>query len=276
LSTGSYPLDGMQGSETLVDGGLLEVTPAPATPQVTFSAPSGPSVLASASLPVPIGAGEHVVVLPEADEAGGLLSASRWQLVTKRAIDVIASVVLLILLLPLLLLIAAAVRLTSRGPALYVQERIGRGGRPFSMYKFRSMRVTAHERRGDVEHLNEARGPVFKIRRDPRVTATGLVIRRLSIDELPQLINVLRGQMSLVGPRPPLPEEFRAYDARQLERLRVLPGLTCIWQVSGRSDLAFDTWVEMDLEYIRSWSLRQDLKLLLLTLPAVVFGRGAY
>lgn len=276
MSTGSYPLDGMQASGALVDGSLLDVTPAPATPQVIFSAPSSPSVVASASLPVPIGAGEHVVVLPEADQAGGLLSASRWQLVTKRAIDVIASAVLLILLLPLLLLTAAAVRLTSRGSALYVQERIGRGGRPFSMYKFRSMHVTAHERRGDVEHLNEARGPVFKIRRDPRVTAIGLVIRRLSIDELPQLINVLLGQMSLVGPRPPLPEEFRVYDARELERLRVLPGLTCIWQVSGRSDLYFDTWVEMDLEYIRSWSLRQDLKLLLLTLPAVVSGRGAY
>lgn len=206
----------------------------------------------------------------------GLLEAARWQLAVKRLIDVAGSLTLLIGLLPVLLVTAAAIRLTSRGPALYVQERIGRDGRPFRMLKFRSMRVSAHDQRDQITHLNEVPGPVFKIRRDPRLTRVGRVIRRLSIDELPQLLNVLRGEMSLVGPRPPLPEEYATYGPRERERLRVLPGLTCIWQVSGRSDLDFDTWVEMDLEYIRRWTIRQDLKLLLLTIPAVLSGRGAY
>jgi lipopolysaccharide/colanic/teichoic acid biosynthesis glycosyltransferase len=206
----------------------------------------------------------------------GLLLAAPWKLFVKRCIDVVGGVVLLLVVLPLLLVTAAAVLVTSRGPVLFLHERIGRDGRPFRMLKFRSMRVGAHEDRGEILHLNQATGPVFKIAEDPRITSVGRVIRKLSIDELPQLLNVLRGDMSLVGPRPPLPEEYATYSERERGRLAVTPGITCIWQVSGRSDLDFETWVEMDLEYIDSWTIRKDLTLLLKTIPAVVSGRGAY
>jgi lipopolysaccharide/colanic/teichoic acid biosynthesis glycosyltransferase len=206
----------------------------------------------------------------------GLLQAASWQLLVKRAIDVVGSIVLMVVLLPLLLITALAVVLTSRGPALYMHERIGRNGTQFRMIKFRSMRVDAHENRGDVVHLNQATGPIFKIPDDPRTTPVGHLMRKLSIDELPQLVNVLMGDMSLVGPRPPLPDEYETYGSRERGRLCVTPGITCVWQVSGRSDLDFETWVEMDLRYIESWTVREDLKILLRTIPAVVSGRGAY
>ncbi|HJS26907.1 MAG TPA: sugar transferase [Actinomycetota bacterium] len=206
----------------------------------------------------------------------GLLLARWWQLALKRSMDILGSLVLLLILLPLALLTIAAIRLTSRGPAIFVQERVGREGEPFRMLKFRSMKVGAHEERGDVLHLNQAKGPVFKIDRDPRITRIGRLLRKLSIDELPQLINVLVGDMSLVGPRPPLPDEYQTYGPRERRRLDVAPGITCIWQISGRSDVDFDTWVEMDLEYIRTWTIRQDLRILIRTVPAVVSGRGAY
>ena len=206
----------------------------------------------------------------------GLLAASRAELVLKRIVDIVGSSVCLVLLFPLLLATALAVGLTSRGPVLYVQERIGLGGRTFKMLKFRSMYANAHEDRHELIHRNECDGPVFKLRDDPRITPVGRAIRKLSIDELPQLLNVLRGDMSLVGPRPPLPEEVPSYGPRERARLLVTPGITCIWQVKGRSDLDFDTWVDLDLEYIRTWSLRLDAKLLALTVPAVLSGRGAY
>lgn len=226
------------------------------------------------------GNGDRIVDLASLeapDRVGrGLLGASAFQRFVKRAIDVVGSALLLAVLLPVVVLSGAAIRLTSRGPVLYVQERIGRGGRPFRMLKFRSMRRDAHEIRGDVLHLNTATGPIFKVPRDPRITRVGRVIRKLSIDELPQLLNVLRGDMSLVGPRPPLPDEYATYGDRERARLAVTPGITGIWQVSGRSDLDFDTWVSMDLEYIEIWSLGLDLKLLARTVPAVLSGRGAY
>lgn len=206
----------------------------------------------------------------------GLRGAAPWQLRLKRQIDVWGALTLLVLLLPVLLVTVAMVRLSSRGPALYVQQRVGRNGRPFRMLKLRSMHANAHQERPAIVHLNEVTGPVFKVRDDPRVTRVGRLLRRFSLDELPQLFNVLRGDMSLVGPRPPLPEEYAEYGPRERQRLRVVPGITCIWQVKGRSDLDFDTWVDMDLEYIEGWSIREDLKLLLLTIPAVVSGRGAY
>jgi exopolysaccharide biosynthesis polyprenyl glycosylphosphotransferase len=205
-----------------------------------------------------------------------LLATSGAQLVLKRAIDIVGSFVCLVLLLPLLLATALTVALTSRGPVLYVQERIGLGGRTFKMLKFRSMYANADEDRHELIHLNECEGPVFKLRDDPRITTVGRAIRKLSIDELPQLLNVLRGDMSLVGPRPPLPEEVVSYGPRERARLLVTPGITCIWQVKGRSDLDFDTWVDLDLEYIRTWSPWLDVKLLALTVPAVLSGRGAY
>jgi lipopolysaccharide/colanic/teichoic acid biosynthesis glycosyltransferase len=212
----------------------------------------------------------------EALDRRGLLVARKWQRFTKRMIDVLGSAVLIVLVSPILILTAIAIRATSRGPVLFVQERIGEGGRPFPMLKFRSMRVQAHDERENIIHLNEVSGPVFKIRNDPRLTKVGRLMRKLSIDELPQLANVFVGSMSLVGPRPPLREEFEGYDSRERRRMSVRPGLTCIWQVSGRSEVDFDTWVDLDLEYIDTWTLGLDLKLLLLTVPAVLSGRGAY
>jgi lipopolysaccharide/colanic/teichoic acid biosynthesis glycosyltransferase len=208
--------------------------------------------------------------------AGGLLDAASWQVVLKRIVDIVGGALLLALLLPVMLAAGVLVRATSSGPALYVQVRIGKGGEPFRMYKFRSMRRGADLTRGELRNLNEVTGPVFKIRSDPRITPVGRWLRRLSIDELPQLINVVRGDMSLVGPRPPLPQEYATYGARERDRLGVKPGITCIWQISGRSDIDFRTWVEMDLDYIASWNLRRDLRILLLTIPAVFSGRGAY
>jgi lipopolysaccharide/colanic/teichoic acid biosynthesis glycosyltransferase len=206
----------------------------------------------------------------------GLHRAPPWKLGVKRSLDVAVSGLGLILLAPLFLVVGALVRLTSSGPVFFVQRRVGRDGRPFSIVKFRSMYRDAHGRRDEHVELNMHRGPIFKVKDDPRITPVGRLIRRLSIDELPQLVNVLMGDMSLVGPRPCLPEEFRTYGERELQRLLVKPGITCIWQVSGRSDVDFDTWVDMDLSYIASWSLLLDLRLLALTLPAVVSGRGAY
>lgn len=206
----------------------------------------------------------------------GLLGAARWQSALKRALDIMVSALAILVLAPLLLAIALLVKVTSRGPVFYVQQRVGKAGEPFRMVKFRSMYQDAHDRRDEHLDDNIHEGPIFKIRDDPRVTSVGRVIRRLSIDELPQLFNVLKGDMSLVGPRPPLPEEFLDYTDRERRRLLVKPGVTCIWQVSGRSDLDFHTWVDMDLEYIETWNLRLDLKLLAKTLPAVITGRGAY
>ncbi len=205
----------------------------------------------------------------------GLLAAAGWQLVAKRALDLVLGTLALVVALPLAVLVAVAVGLSSPGPILYRQDRVGRDGRIFRVLKFRSMYLNAHEARAQYLHLNELSGPVFKIRKDPRVTPVGRVLRKLSLDELPQLVNVLRGDMSLVGPRPPLPSEYDTYGPRERARLLVKPGLTCVWQVSGRSNVDFHDWVEMDLDYIRSWSLRLDVWLLLRTVPAVLMGRGA-
>lgn len=206
----------------------------------------------------------------------GLLGASWWQLAVKRALDIVMSTLAIVVLTPLLLAVSLLVMVTSPGPVFYVQERVGRGGQPFRMIKFRSMYRNAHDRRDEHVEQNMHQGPIFKIRDDPRITPVGRAIRRLSIDELPQFFNVLMGHMSLVGPRPALPEEFLDYTERERERLLVKPGVTCIWQVSGRSDIDFQTWVDMDLEYIETWSLLLDLKLLVRTVPAVLTGRGAY
>ena len=201
---------------------------------------------------------------------------SRVYMVTKRVIDVIgASVALLLLGLPMAL-VALAIKLESGGPVFYRQTRLGENGLPFRFLKFRSMVANAESIRADLEAVNEASGPVFKIRRDPRITPVGRWIRKTSLDETPQLFHVLMGQMSLVGPRPPLPEEVENYEPWQRERLAVRPGLTCIWQISGRSDIPFERWVELDIEYVRRRSLLLDLKILLLTIPAVLSGRGAY
>jgi exopolysaccharide biosynthesis polyprenyl glycosylphosphotransferase len=193
----------------------------------------------------------------------------------KRALDVVVALLCLGLGAPLLALIALMVRLTSPGPVLFKQTRVGLAGRQFTLYKFRSMCVNAESLREQLLHMNEVSGPVFKIKNDPRVTPVGRLLRKLSLDELPQLWNVLRGDMSLVGPRPPVPHEVAQYGARELRRLAVKPGLTCLWQVNGRSSVAFDHWVEMDLIYIDTMSFWNDLIILVKTVPAVVTGRGA-
>jgi exopolysaccharide biosynthesis polyprenyl glycosylphosphotransferase len=194
----------------------------------------------------------------------------------KRTLDVLGSVLGLIVLAPLLLLIALAVKLTSRGPVLFVQDRCGLSGRWFRFYKFRTMVKDAEARKREIEHLNEMEGPVFKIRRDPRITPLGRVLRKLSLDELPQLWNVLKGEMSLVGPRPPTPDEVARYTSRQAQRLSVMPGITGLWQVSGRSEISnFERWIDLDLEYARTWSLWLDLRILLKTMVVVALLRGA-
>jgi exopolysaccharide biosynthesis polyprenyl glycosylphosphotransferase len=194
----------------------------------------------------------------------------------KRAVDVLGSTLGLVGLSLLLLLVALAVKLTSRGPILFVQKRCGLGGRQFRFYKFRTMVEDAEDRKGDLEHLNEMRGPIFKIRRDPRITPLGRVLRKLSLDELPQFWNVLRGDMSLVGPRPPTPDEVERYTTRQAQRLSVMPGITGLWQVSGRNNIPdFERWIDLDLEYARTWSVWLDLRILLRTTIVVVLLRGA-
>lgn len=194
----------------------------------------------------------------------------------KRAIDIAASSTLLLLLLPLFPIVALAIRLSSPGPTLYRSTRLGKNGKAFTFLKFRSMVVDAHENRRQLLHLNEADGPVFKLANDPRVTRVGSFLRRSSIDELPQLLNVLRGEMSLVGPRPPIPEEVEKYEPWQRRRLEVTPGITCLWQISGRSRLGFNEWMRLDLQYIQHRSFKLDLKILLRTLPAVLSRDGAY
>ncbi|MCX7865842.1 sugar transferase [Limisphaera sp. VF-2] len=199
------------------------------------------------------------------------------QLLLKRVVDVVGALVLLTVLAIPLLGVALLIRLTSPGPVLFRQQRAGLNGRPFTMYKFRSMVTNAEQLKHELEQLNEMSGPVFKLTNDPRVTPIGRFLRRYSIDELPQLINVLRGEMSLVGPRPlPLDEVARFDDVAHRRRLSVKPGLTCLWQISGRSELRdFKEWVRLDLEYIDHWSLWLDFKILLRTIPVVLTAKGA-
>ncbi|NOY52986.1 MAG: sugar transferase [Deltaproteobacteria bacterium] len=198
------------------------------------------------------------------------------QLLVKRGFDVGASLILILLFAPLMIAVALLVKLTSPGPVFFKQERMGLNGRRFMMYKFRSMYVDAEERLTELEDQNEMTGPVFKISDDPRVTPVGRFIRKFSIDELPQLFNVFKGEMSLVGPRPPVYREVVEYQRWQRRRLSMRPGITCIWQVSGRNDIDFEEWMELDLEYIDNWSFWLDLKLLFKTIPAVLAGKGAH
>lgn len=197
------------------------------------------------------------------------------QLFLKRVLDVVVSALLLVLLSPVLLAAAVGIKLTSPGPVLFAQERVGMNRRRFRMYKFRSMYMDAERRRAEVAHLNEMDGPVFKIKDDPRVTPLGRWLRATSVDELPQLFNVLRGQMSLVGPRPPLMDEVDHYEWLYRKRLSIKPGVTCFWQISGRNDVSFRRWMELDRTYIDNWSLWLDLKILVMTVPAVLFRKGA-
>jgi lipopolysaccharide/colanic/teichoic acid biosynthesis glycosyltransferase len=195
----------------------------------------------------------------------------------KRGIDVVGAGVGLLMLLPLFAVIAAVIKLTSPGPVFYRSKYLGERARPFIGYKFRSMVERADDLKWSMSHLNHMRGPAFKIRNDPRVTRIGRFLRKYSLDELPQLWSVLKGDMSLVGPRPPLPEEFQRYEAWHRGKLAVTPGITCYWQINGRSDIHdFDEWMSLDLKYIQEWSLWRDFKILVRTIPAVLRGHGAY
>lgn len=204
---------------------------------------------------------------PQAGQAGGL---------PKRGFDVVATLAILVLTSPLLLAVAAVIKLQDGGPVFFRQPRVGLNGRTFGMVKFRSMTVDAEERRRELEHVNESDGPLFKLREDPRVTPVGRFLRRYSVDELPQLFNVLRGQMSLVGPRPPLPDEVDRYEVDVHRRLAVRPGMTGLWQVSGRSELSWSEAVRLDLYYVDNWSMTTDLVIIAKTVRAVLRSSGAY
>jgi exopolysaccharide biosynthesis polyprenyl glycosylphosphotransferase len=205
------------------------------------------------------------------------LGVLRGTYALKRALDIVVSGAGLLLLAPVFLGVAAAIRLESPGSVLFRQTRVGRWGQLFSMYKFRSMYVDAEARKQALLAANEMRGGViFKMKEDPRITRVGRLIRRASLDELPQLWNVFIGDMSLVGPRPPVPAEVDQYSLADRRRLEVIPGITCIWQISGRSDIPFEEQVQLDVQYIESQSLFADLRILLWTIPAVLLGKGAY
>lgn len=195
----------------------------------------------------------------------------------KRVIDISVSLAILIILSPLLLFVGVLIKMDSNGGIIFKQERVGINGSSFFMWKFRSMVVDAELLRAELEQSNEMEnGVIFKMKRDPRITRVGAIIRKTSIDELPQLFNVLKGDMSLVGPRPSLPSEVRDYNRNDRRRLQVLPGITCIWQVNGRSNIPFEQQVELDLHYIQNQSIWFDFVLLFKTIPAVIFARGAY
>jgi exopolysaccharide biosynthesis polyprenyl glycosylphosphotransferase len=202
-----------------------------------------------------------------------------WGLAIKRAIDVLVSAAAIILLSPVMVLTAALVKLTSPGPIFFIQKRLGRNKRMFEIFKFRTMGVDAEKRLKDLEHQNEADGAVFKIKNDPRITSIGRLLRKTSIDELPQLFNVLKGDMSLVGPRPLQVRDYELFETYcqdwQRRRFSVRPGITCLWQIKGRSSTTFEKWMELDLQYIRTWSLWLDLEILAKTVPAVLKGSGA-
>ncbi|MGA8150805.1 MAG: sugar transferase [Terriglobales bacterium] len=202
-----------------------------------------------------------------------------WPMVIKRALDFSLSLLLLIALAPVLLLAAILIKLTSPGPVFFVQKRIGLNKRIFNIFKFRTMVINAEEKLGEIEHLNEVSGPVFKIKNDPRITPVGKLLRKTSIDELPQLFNVVSGDMSLVGPRPLQLRDYELFTGGgedwQRCRFSVRPGITCLWQVNGRSSLPFHKWMELDLQYVRNWSLWLDLQILAKTIPAVLRGSGA-
>ncbi len=203
------------------------------------------------------------------------ISHNPEKLFAKRLFDIFGSFIIILCLIPVWIIIPLLIKLDSKGPVLFKQRRVGKNGRTFSMYKFRSMVADAEKLKEQLHNLNEMDGPVFKIKDDPRITSVGRFIRKASIDELPQLFNVFMGKMSLVGPRPPIHEEVLHYQAWQRKRLSIKPGITCLWQVSGRNELNFEEWIKLDIQYIENWSFMLDIKILLRTIPAVISGRGA-
>ena len=203
-------------------------------------------------------------------------SVEEWPVVAKRILDFTISSVVITLISPVLPVVAILIKLDSPGPVLFIQKRLGLNKRHLNVYKFRTMVVDAEKRMREVEHMNEVSGPVFKIKNDPRSTPIGRFLRKTSIDELPQLFNVLKGEMSLVGPRPLPLRDYEGFNEDwQRRRFSVKPGITCLWQVRGRSSIPFEKWMELDLQYIDKWSLWLDFQILLRTIPAVLRGSGA-
>lgn len=196
--------------------------------------------------------------------------------VAKRVFDLVVGTAILILLIPIIPAIAIMIKLDSHGPVFFKQDRVGQHGRVFRFYKFRSMHREAEMQKQEIETLNEQEGPVFKIRSDPRITSVGRFLRRSSLDEIPQIFNVLRGDMSIVGPRPHMPSEVAHYQPWHRQRLEVKPGITCLWQISGRSHISFDDWMSLDIEYIKQRGFFSDLAIVAKTVPAVMARRGAY
>jgi exopolysaccharide biosynthesis polyprenyl glycosylphosphotransferase len=217
----------------------------------------------------------YAAFIAEADTTNAARLGVGYRL-AKRLFDLAASLFGLILLLPLFPFIVLLIRLESAGPIFFRQKRVGHKGRMFDCYKFRSMSIDAEARKDELAHMNEATGAAFKIKDDPRITGVGRFLRRSSLDEFPQLFNVFRGEMSIVGPRPQIPSEVADYSPAQATRLLVKPGLTCLWQVSGRSHLEFEEWMRLDQEYVRQASLLFDVGILARTLPAVIERKGAY
>jgi exopolysaccharide biosynthesis polyprenyl glycosylphosphotransferase len=211
------------------------------------------------------------------EEPSGTAAGSRRPFeFLKRVMDIVTAALILLLFLPVIPIIVLLIKLDSPGPILFRQKRVGKNGREFDFYKFRSMHVGAENVIASLRPLSGVDGPVFKLKEDPRVTGTGRFLRRSSLDELPQLLNVLKGDMSIVGPRPNLPSEVSQYLPWQKRRLDVTPGITCYWQIAGRSHIGFQEWMRLDLEYIRSRSLVTDMKIMLKTIPAVIARKGAY
>jgi lipopolysaccharide/colanic/teichoic acid biosynthesis glycosyltransferase len=196
--------------------------------------------------------------------------------IAKRIFDFVIAACLLIPASIIMIPVALIIKATDRGPIFFKQIRVGKGGRLFYCYKFRSMCIDAEEKKQELMHLNEASGPVFKIKADPRVTPIGAWIRKMSIDELPQFFNVIKGEMSMVGPRPPIPSEVEQYGDHERQRLAVHPGITCLWQIGGRSNVTFERWVELDLEYIKTMNFWKDIGIVLKTIPAVLKSSGAH
>jgi exopolysaccharide biosynthesis polyprenyl glycosylphosphotransferase len=205
-----------------------------------------------------------------------LLTLSNASLFAKRIIDFAIALVSLVILTPLFVAIATLIKLDTPGPVIFRQTRIGKNGKTFNFYKFRTMVEDAEQQKEGLVWLNEATGPLFKIKNDPRITKTGSWLRKTSLDELPQLFNVIKGEMSLVGPRPALPDEVNRYNALSMKRLLVMPGMTGVWQVNGRSNATFEEMINYDLRYIKDWSLWTDIKILFKTIPAVLKNHGAY
>jgi len=219
---------------------------------------------------------ETIQASPVKQELSKSRTVPDWWWVAKRVIDVIVAVAALLVSLPILTLASIAIVLVSPGPPIFLQTRVGKGGRTFRLLKFRTMERGAHLLHDDMRAFNEVDGPVLKIRNDPRLHALGGILRRTSIDELPNFVNVLRGEMSVVGPRPPLPSEVEHYDEHAMRRLTVKPGVTCLWQINGRSTVSFDYWMELDNLYIDSWTPLGDLGIIARTIPAVIRGIGAH